>query len=254
MPALADETFSVRWNPVGARKALSGGGQSPIRDSDAWKLKCRTAVAQPAKNAVHPAKMSYSGSTRSRANSRDGEENCRRSGGLGGWRCGTSCPTGLSRARPAQLNRIESTKVAQPNHRLRKEGFDSAFDSQAHTSCSRKLAATESRTCGWSIGATAGLCCSVERQDTEALAHGDRAFDTIISFRLFHHFPNPDIRRRAVRRKLQAALGGKKSSKHSTPLSEVRGDFEDAGFDLVKDFAEMPVIHRLHLAVFKRRP
>lgn len=126
--------------------------------------------------------------------------------------------------------------------------------------------------------AAAGLKCSVERQDIEALSLGDRALDTILSFRLFHHFPNPEIRRRAVRelcrvagkfvvmsyfstksvtsvrRKLQAALGGKKSSKHSTPLSEVQGYFEEAGFELVKDFAEMPVIHTLHLAVFKRRP
>ena len=57
----------------------------------------------------------------------------------------------------------------------------------------------------------------------------------------------------SVRRKLQAALGGKKSGKYSTPLSEVRGYFEEAGFELVKDFAEMPIIHTMHLAVFKRR-
>lgn len=124
--------------------------------------------------------------------------------------------------------------------------------------------------------AKAGLSCSVEWQDIEALTYGDRAFDTIVSFRLFHHFPNHYIRRRAVRelcrvagqfviisyfstksvtsvrRKLQSALGGKKSSKYSTPLCEVRGYFEEAGFELVKDFAEMPIIHTLHLAIFKR--
>ena len=125
--------------------------------------------------------------------------------------------------------------------------------------------------------AKAGLDCAVERQDIEALSYGDRAFDTIVSFRLFHHFPTPEIRRRAVRelcrvagqfvvisyfstksvtsvrRKLQASLGGRKTSKYSTPLSEVRGYFDEAGFELVKDFAEMPIIHTLHLAVFKRR-
>ena len=125
--------------------------------------------------------------------------------------------------------------------------------------------------------AAAGVNCPVERQDIEALTFPDRSFDAIISFRLFHHFPNTDIRRRAVRelcrvagrfvvlsyfstksvtslrRKLQAALGGKKSGKHSTPLAEVRGYFEEAGFELVKDFAEMPLIHTMHLAVFKRR-
>jgi ubiquinone/menaquinone biosynthesis C-methylase UbiE len=122
----------------------------------------------------------------------------------------------------------------------------------------------------------AGLKCPVERQDIEALSYEDRAFDTTVSFRLFHHFPNPEIRRRAikelcrvtgkfvvisylstksvtaVRRKLQAALGGKKSSKYSTPLAQVRGYFEESGFGLVRDFAEMPIIHTLHLAVFRR--
>lgn len=125
--------------------------------------------------------------------------------------------------------------------------------------------------------AKGGLNCSVEQQDIEALTYGDKAFDTIVSFRLFHHFPTPGIRRRAVRelcrvagqfvvisyfstksvtsvrRKLQAAMGGKKTSKHSTPLSEVRAYFEEAGFEMVRDFAEMPIIHTLHLAVFKRR-
>lgn len=125
--------------------------------------------------------------------------------------------------------------------------------------------------------AAAGRKCPVERQDIEAMTLADRAFDTILSFRLFHHFPNAEIRRRAVRelcrvagefvvlsyfstksvtsvrRRIQAALGGKKSAKHSTPLKEVHGYFEEAGFELVRDFAEMPVIHTSHLAVFRRR-
>src|SRR5262245_58235268 len=42
------------------------------------------------------------------------------------------------------------------------------------------------------------LNCSVERQDIEKLTFSDRAFDSVISFRLFHHFPNPEIRQRAV--------------------------------------------------------
>ncbi len=56
----------------------------------------------------------------------------------------------------------------------------------------------------------------------------------------------------SVQKKLRAAMGGKKSDKHTTPLSEVRRYFKNAGFRLVKDFAQMPLIHTLHLAVFER--
>lgn len=117
---------------------------------------------------------------------------------------------------------------------------------------------------------------AVEKQDIERLTFSDRSFDTIISFRLFHHFPNPEIRQRvvnelcrvarkyvvlsyfspasvtSVKRSLRAALGGKKSEKHSTPLSEVESYFAKAGFKLVKDFAQLPLIHTMHLALFER--
>jgi len=120
------------------------------------------------------------------------------------------------------------------------------------------------------------LSCPVEKQDIEQLAFADHAFDTIISFRLFHHFPNPEIRRRAVsqlcrvarkyvamsyfspvsvtsvKRHLRASLGGKRSQKHDTPLSEVKEYFAAAGFKLVKDFAQLPLIHTMHLALFER--
>ena len=120
------------------------------------------------------------------------------------------------------------------------------------------------------------LNCSVERQDIEKISLPDRAFDSIVSFRLFHHFPALEIRQRAVnelcrvarkyvalsyfsplsvtsvKRKVRAALGGKKSDKHSTSLSEVENYFRSAGFRLVKDFAQVPLIHTLHLALFER--
>src|ERR1043166_7344251 len=122
-----------------------------------------------------------------------------------------------------------------------------------------------------------GLLCRVERQDVEHLTYRDRSFDTIVSFRLFHHFPNAEIRQRvvselcrvadkfvvlsyfsplswtSVKRQLRAARGGRKSEKHATPLSEVTSYFETAGFQLVKDFAQAPLIHTLHVAVFARR-
>lgn len=122
----------------------------------------------------------------------------------------------------------------------------------------------------------AGLKVPVQKADIEKLDLADKHFDTVISFRLFHHFPNPEIRQRAVtelcrvarkyvalsyfspasvtsvKRKLRVALGGKKSDKHSTPLSEVEGYFAKAGFKLVKDFAQLPLIHTMHVAVFER--
>lgn len=125
--------------------------------------------------------------------------------------------------------------------------------------------------------AAADLKISVEKQDVERLTYPDRNFDSIISFRLFHHFPDADIRQRAIRelcrvareyvalsyfspysftslkRKWRAARGGRKSQKHSTPLSEVRSYFENCGFDLVRDFARLNLVHTLHLAVFRRK-
>lgn len=124
--------------------------------------------------------------------------------------------------------------------------------------------------------AKAGFKCEVTKQDIEKLAFPDRSFDAIVSFRLFHHFPNPEIRQRAVRelcrvagkwvalsyfspasvtsikRKIRAAMGGRRSEKHPTPLTEVAGYFEKCGFRLVKDFAQIPLLHTLHLAVFER--
>ncbi|HXG49351.1 MAG TPA: class I SAM-dependent methyltransferase [Methylomirabilota bacterium] len=116
----------------------------------------------------------------------------------------------------------------------------------------------------------------VEKQDVERLTYADRSFDTVVSFRLFHHFPTPDIRERVVRelcrvareyvvlsyfsplsvttikRRLQKALQGKPVKKFATSLAEVEGYFNHAGFRLVKDFAQTPLVHTLHLAVFQR--
>jgi len=124
--------------------------------------------------------------------------------------------------------------------------------------------------------ARADLKCEVERQDIEKLSYPDQAFEAIISFRLFHHFPNVEIRQRAVKelcrvakywvaisyfspasvtsikRKLRAAMGGRRSEKHPTSLAEVKGYFEKCGFRLVKDFAQLPLVHTLHLALFQR--
>ena len=125
--------------------------------------------------------------------------------------------------------------------------------------------------------AQAGLKIPVEKQDLEKLTYADQHFNSILSFRLFHHFPDAAIRQRVVRelcrvakdyvalsyfspysftslnRKLRAARGGRKSQKHSTSLSEVRSYFESCGFELVRDFARLNLIHTLHIAVFRRK-
>ncbi|NMG33602.1 methyltransferase domain-containing protein [Azoarcus sp. TTM-91] len=123
-----------------------------------------------------------------------------------------------------------------------------------------------------------GLDCPVEKQDIENLEYADDSFDSVLCFRLFHHFPTPEVRERAVaelcrvsrryvllsyfspfsitsiKRRLRVSLGGRQSEKHATPLREVRSYFERQGFHLVRDLAVLPLLHTLHLAVFERAP
>jgi ubiquinone/menaquinone biosynthesis C-methylase UbiE len=118
----------------------------------------------------------------------------------------------------------------------------------------------------------ANLSCTVERQDLERLSYANGQFDTIVCFRLFHHFPSPEIRQRVVSELCRVAaksvvlsyfspnsvqsfrrkFSGKDRDRFATPLSEVKGYFRTAGFRLVKNFAQFPVVHTLHLAVFER--
>jgi cyclopropane fatty-acyl-phospholipid synthase-like methyltransferase len=119
----------------------------------------------------------------------------------------------------------------------------------------------------------AKLSCTVERQDLEKLTYADGHFDTIVCFRLFHHFPNAKIRQRVVSELCRVAgqfvvlsyfspysvqsvrrkLSGKDTDRFATSLAEVEGYFRPAGFRLVEDYAQMRVLHTLHLAVFARR-
>ena len=122
----------------------------------------------------------------------------------------------------------------------------------------------------------AGLGIKVEKADVEALSFSDRSVDAIVCFRLFQHFPTPAIRQRAVNVMCRVAgqyvvmsyfspyswtqaklivrekLGGRKLRKFPTSLSEVEGYFASNGYRLVKDFAQLPLLHTLHLAVFER--
>ncbi|EXI78551.1 MAG: Mg-protoporphyrin IX methyl transferase [Candidatus Accumulibacter appositus] len=89
-----------------------------------------------------------------------------------------------------------------------------------------------------------GIDCPLEQQDIEQMTYADVQFDTIVCFRLFHHFPTSDIRQKAVSelcrvagnqvvisysspysassfaRRLRARCGGRKSQKSTTPLAE----------------------------------
>lgn len=120
------------------------------------------------------------------------------------------------------------------------------------------------------------LDCPVEQQDVEALTFADGQFDTIICFRLFHHFPDAEIRQKTVselcrvarthvalsyfspyawssmRTRLRIASGGRGSEKFATPLSEVEQYFRRWGFVLLRDFARRRFLHTLHVALFQR--
>lgn len=122
------------------------------------------------------------------------------------------------------------------------------------------------------------LDIAVDKQDVESLGYTDRAFDASICFRLFHHFPTTELRRRAVdelcrvsghavmisylsdrsvtsiKRRLRSRLFGRKSQKFDCSLDELSGYFAGSGFRLVRDFARCPVVHSLHLALFERMP
>lgn len=123
----------------------------------------------------------------------------------------------------------------------------------------------------------AGLDIPALHEDVEKLSFANGSFDAAVCFRLFHHFPNAEIRKRAVselcrvarthvalsyfspysftslKRRLSAAMGGKKSAKYPTSLDEVTRYFDACDFTLDCDFARLPLIHTLHLAVFRRR-
>lgn len=123
--------------------------------------------------------------------------------------------------------------------------------------------------------ARTGLDVAVDRQDIEAMTYDDGAFDTVVCFRLFHHFPDRAIRARAVRemcrvarqrvalsyfspfafsaleRKVRGLVKGRQT-KFATSLGEVRGYFDACGFQLERDFGMMPLVQTLHVALFER--
>lgn len=122
-----------------------------------------------------------------------------------------------------------------------------------------------------------GRDCSIDWQDAENLTYPDKNFDTIICFRLFHHFPTAEIRQRVVRELCRVSAenvilsyfspgslsafyfslrGGNsrpnRTPKYATSLPELEEYFRNAGFRLREDFAQRRFIHSLHLAAWQR--
>src|SRR5690349_2474865 len=124
--------------------------------------------------------------------------------------------------------------------------------------------------------AEAGADVAVERQDIEHMTYADGVFDTVVCFRLFHHFPDREIRARAVSemcrvardrvalsyfspfafstidRNVRNRLRGRRVSKFTTSLREVREYFAACGFELERDFGLIPLFQTLHVGLFKR--
>ena len=123
----------------------------------------------------------------------------------------------------------------------------------------------------------ANLPIDVVKGDVEQMEFIDQSFDTVFSFRLFHHFPNRDFRARvvgqlcrvartrvvisyfspwagtSVKRAIQGKWFGYKHKKFATSLTQLKGYFDSHGFRLRQDFARQPLLHTLHLALFEKR-
>jgi len=120
----------------------------------------------------------------------------------------------------------------------------------------------------------AGVTAAIEQTDIEQMHYANASFDAILCFRLYHHFPNDEVREKVIselcrvaknyvlisylspysltsmRRRLRAILGKKKSRQNATSLAKMAGFFAQQGYYLVKDIPQFRFFHTLHLAVF----
>jgi ubiquinone/menaquinone biosynthesis C-methylase UbiE len=125
-------------------------------------------------------------------------------------------------------------------------------------------------------GRAAGLPFPIFQADVENLVLADRQFETVLCFRLFHHFPEMAIRQRVVseicrvaekyvaisyfspysfsslKRELRKRCLGKNIKKHANSLSEMDAYFNPQGFERVHDFPLLNFIHILHVALYRR--
>ena len=121
----------------------------------------------------------------------------------------------------------------------------------------------------------ANLAANIEKADIENLPYGEDAFDATLCFRLYHHFPNDQVRRRmisalcrvskkyvlisyfsplsptSISRKLRKALFNKPSCQVATSLSSIEKLFHEQDYHLVRNIPRRRFLHTLHVAVFK---
>lgn len=124
--------------------------------------------------------------------------------------------------------------------------------------------------------ASSGLECRIEINDLEAMTYGAGSFDAVLCFRLYHHLPDDEVRARVVgelcrvarhyvlisylhpwsftsiKRRLRAALGGKRSRQHPTRPEELDRFFADQGFAPRGDVPVRRFLNSLHLRIYAR--
>lgn len=124
----------------------------------------------------------------------------------------------------------------------------------------------------------AAVAARIEQEDMVALTFAGGAFDAVLCFRLIHHLPTAAHREEiirelcrvarrhvlisylspwsftSVRRLLWRKLGlkGGRTVQYVTSLADIARHFRQHGFSLVRDLAQAPLLHSLHLAVFAR--
>ena len=122
----------------------------------------------------------------------------------------------------------------------------------------------------------AGVNVDFNVGDIENLIFDNMAFDAVLCFRLYHHFPDDSARdpivaslcrvaRRyvlisylspyaytSIKRRLRKSLGGKPSKQYTTRPGELASKFSKHGFKLIRDIPQARFRHTLHLAIFER--
>lgn len=117
----------------------------------------------------------------------------------------------------------------------------------------------------------------IERADLEQLPYADCGFDACLCFRFIHHLPTDALREQiiqelcrvsrryvlisylsplsvtSVRRELEQRFSGKTSVQHRTSLTTLEQHFKRQGFVLEQDLEQLPLLHSLHLAIFKSK-
>ncbi|MCU7940994.1 MAG: class I SAM-dependent methyltransferase, partial [gamma proteobacterium symbiont of Bathyaustriella thionipta] len=115
-----------------------------------------------------------------------------------------------------------------------------------------------------------------KQDNLKNISFDDEVFDAVLCFRFFHHLLTSEARLHVInelcrvsnkyvlisylspvsvtsfKRKVRVIFGGRKSSQQTSSLKDIKRYFHNAGYELEKDFAQTPILHTLHLAVFKR--